>query len=136
MTVSAKREAKVELKSSAAGMDDGIRDARRKLKQLEREQARAARQSERDAKAIRKRMLSGGRDVLGGVGQGMQLALGLQAAGGIAGLATDVGAYEKALARLQITANASPESMRAFSRTIGTASLVTGIHRNEILSAA
>jgi TP901 family phage tail tape measure protein len=136
MTVSAKREARVELRSSASGMGEGIREARRQLKQLERDQTRATRQAEREAKAFRKRMLTGGRGIAGGVAQGMELALGATAAGGLAGMASDVLDYEKALTRLQITASSSPEVMRELSRTIGTASLVTGIHRNEILSAA
>ena len=136
MTVSAKREARIELKSSAAGVDQGINDARRKLRRFDREQARAVRQAERDAKATRKQMLGAGRSVLGTVKDGIGLGLGLQAAGGLTGMASDVLDYEKALTRLQITANASPTAIRAFSKTVEEASLNTGIGRNEILSAA
>lgn len=134
MTVSAKREARVELKSKFD--DEGVREARRKLKQEEREQARAAKQAARDAKRARKEMLSMSRGVLGGVAQGFEVALGIGAAGGIAGMASQVFDYEKALARLQITASTTPEAMREYSGTVEQASRATGINRNEILSAA
>jgi len=136
VAVSAKRVANIELKSSAAGVDDGIKDARRKLARFEREQARAARQAARDAKAARKQMLGAGRSVLGTVRDGIGLGLGLQAAGGLTGMASDVLDYEKALTRLQITASTSPAAIRAFSKTVEQASLDTGVGRNEILSAA
>jgi TP901 family phage tail tape measure protein len=139
MTVSAKREARVELKSSAAGVDGGIREARRKLKQFEREQARSAKQAEREAARREKQLVRSaggiGRSLLGtaaSVGVGM---LGVQAAGGLAGMASDVLDYEKALTRLQITANSTPAAMREYSKTIEASSLNTGINRNEILSA-
>lgn len=116
-------------------MDGGIREARRQMKQFQREQARAAKQAARDAVAARKQVLSAGRSVLGTVKDGIGLGLGIQAAGGITGMASDVLAYEKALVRLQITANVTPTAIRAYSKTIEEASLNTGINRNEILSA-
>lgn len=134
MTVSAKRETQVEIKSKFD--PKGVQDARRALRQEQREQARQAKQAERDAKRAKKELLSGTRSILGGVGQGLEVALGFQTAGGIAGLADDVLGYEKALARLQITADATPEAMRMFSGQVEQASRDTGINRNEILSAA
>lgn len=134
MSVSAKREAKVELRSSYD--DKGERDARRSLKQTEREQARARKQAERDAARARKQALGAGRSVLGTIKTGLGLGLGLDAAGGITGMVGEVLDYEKALTRLQITASTSPAVMRSFSKTVDEASLSTGIHRNEILSAA
>jgi TP901 family phage tail tape measure protein len=77
-----------------------------------------------------------GRTVAGGVMDGLGVAVGLRAAGGIEGMASEVFDYEKALARLQITADSTPQVMRDFSGTVEQASRDTGIHRNEILSAA
>jgi TP901 family phage tail tape measure protein len=145
VSVSAKREARVELRTAFDGR--GVDDADRKLRSFAREQAalsrasareqaRAAKKAEREARAARKEMLSTGRTVAGGVASGIGMAVGLQGMSGLADMAHDVLAYEKTLTRLRITANASHESMREFSSTVGTASLITGINRNEILSAA
>lgn len=136
MSVAAKRNAKIEITSSAAGVDRGLNDARRKMRQFERDTARAARQAERDAKASRKRMLGGARDLAGGVKQGALMGLGMDAMGGVQGVATDMLDYEKALTRLQITADKSPATMREFSGEITKASTATGLSRNSILSAA
>ncbi len=136
MTVSAKREVKVELKSSAAGMDPGIRDARSKLKQLERDQARAAKQAERDAKRMRKEMLGAGRGLLGGVGNGMQMALGFQALGGIEGMARGVFDFNDQLMRFQLAARKTPAEAQKIGEAARQIATETGIAAEKVLAGA
>ncbi len=136
MSVAAKRNARIEITSSAAGVDRGLNDARRKMRQFERDNARASKQAERDSRASRKRMLGGARNVAGGVAGGAMMGLGMDAMGGLQGMATDVLDYEKSLTRLQITADKSPEVMRDFSASVMKASSATGLNRSDILGAA
>jgi len=136
MSASAKRNARIELTASSAGVDRGLSETRRKMRQFQRDQAREAKAAERAAEKARKRFLGGARNVAGGVKDGMLTGLGMDAAGGLQSFATDILDYEKKLTRLQITADKSPETMRAFSDSVMRASNATGIARTEILDAA
>lgn len=131
-----KREAKVELKSSAAGMDSGIREARRKLKSFEREQARAAKQALRDAARMRKELLGAGRGILSGVGQGMQMAFGFQALGGIEGLARGVFDFNEQLMRFGLAARKTPEQAQAIGAAARQIATETGLAASTVLAGA
>lgn len=140
MAATAKRNAKVELTASSAKMDRGLAEAKRKLRQFQRDQEReakrAAKKKEKEEKEARKRLAQGSRNVASGVKDGMMMGLGIDAAGGLQGFATELLSYEKNLTRLQITADKSPEVMRAFSDEIMRASNATGLAREDILGAA
>lgn len=140
-------EAKVRVTSSAEGMDGGLADAKRKMRAFEREEIRSAkakarelerirRKEERDALRARKEMLHAGRSLLGSVKQGVGIGIGMATAGGIASLTSEVLDFEKALTRLQIASDSSPQSMRALADEIRRVSDATGINRNEILESA
>lgn len=131
-----KREAKVELKSSAAGMDGGLREARRKLKSFEREQARAAKQAERDAARMRKEILGAGRGLLGGIGQGMQMAFGFQVLGGIEGMARGVFDFNEQLMRFGLAARKTPEQAQAIGAAARQIATETGLAAATVLAGA
>ncbi len=140
MAVSAKRNARIELSASSAGMDRGLADARRKMKQFERDTVRQEREAARAEKNQRKQrqkdIRGAASGALGMIKNGAMMSLGIDAAGGIQGMAGDVLDYEKQLTRLQITAEKSPAVMRAFSDSVMRASNATGVSRNDILGAA
>jgi TP901 family phage tail tape measure protein len=127
--VSAKRAARIDLTVNSKGMDPGVNDAKRKLRTFEREQARAAKAQEKSARK------SVG-NIKSGVAQGIGQAIGLDGIEGIKAIVSDVADYERALTRLQITADKSPEVMRAFSDQVMAASNATGLNRKDILDAA
>jgi TP901 family phage tail tape measure protein len=120
-------------------MDRGLSDARRKMRQFERDNARAQRQAqrsaEREAKARRKAW-AGAAKAGGSVAGGAANMIGGQLVEGVQGAIVEVRDYEKALTRLQITAETTPGAMQDLSRSITKTSDATGIGRNDILQAS
>src|SRR4051812_11936664 len=112
-------------------MDRGLADAKRKIRTFQREQIKsekaAARDAKRKAKDEEKSRAKNVGGIASGVAQGFGQVLGVDAIGTVKDIASEVLDYERALTRLQITANASPETMRAFSDSIMQASNATGL---------
>lgn len=134
MTVSAKREASVEIKSKFDSK--GVQDARRALREEQRAQARQAKQAERDAKRLRKEMLGAGRGLLGGVGEGLQLGLGFQALGGIEGAARGVFDFNEQVMRFGLAARKTPEQAAAIGEAARRIAAETGLASETVLAGA
>ncbi len=141
MGVSAKRSARIGITVDSKGMDQGLAEARRRLRTFEREQARNARravkQVDREQKAAEKsraKAIRGG--IRGGIGMGLGIGAGLAGLDAIGNVASEVLDYERNLTRLQIAAGKTPEYMRGLSNEITNASKATGIGREQILGAA
>src|SRR5882762_5232066 len=103
------RTAKIELKTSAAGVDRGLRDAARRLRSFERENLKYARQAvravDREKAAAAKqhdKRVGGAGGFLKTAGLGVAAAAGFDIAGGIGGLVSDVFDVSKELTRFQI----------------------------------
>lgn len=132
MSVSASRKARIELTASSAGMDSGLRDARRKMRQFERDQAKEAKERERATKRATHAAFGLGRSLL----HGAAAAAGFDVAGGIGGLVSDVFDTEKELTRFQIDAQLSTEQVGQFRRALIETSEATGVSRNALVRGA
>ena len=137
------RVAKIELKTSAAGVDAGLSDASRKLRAFEREQSTAAKKAARDqAKADKdsQRALkrTGGRaaSLAHGALMGLGAAAGFDIAGVLGDAAHSVFDTEKELTRLGIDANLSSSQIADFRQQITDTSNATGQSRLELVKAA
>ncbi len=136
MGASASRNAKIEITSSAAGMDRGLADARRKMHGFQRDSASAfekASKQQAAAAGSHNSMLAGGlRSAVGGVAA----IAGIDLSGGIVGIASDVMDFEKRLTRFQIIAGKTTAGMNDMRVAVNGVSRETGIARDKILEGA
>lgn len=143
MAASGSRTAKVELKTSAAGMDRGLNDAKRKLRSFAREEAAASRakarqQAAADKKAARaakdaqRRTIGFGHSVVAGLGA----AAGFDLAGGIGSMVSEVFDVEKELTRFGIDAGMSAQQMAEFRASLMATSEATGQSRLNLAKMA
>ena len=143
MAVSANRKAGIELGVGTRNMDPGIREARRKLRAFEREQAAAAKARER-ADARQKKEWAGrtggaGSSLVGaakGVGFGLATMAGLDLAGGLVGMASGLVDTERQLTRLQVTGEMSSAQLVQFRAEMLRVSEATGVSTSELLAGA
>lgn len=129
---SAKRNAKIELTSSAAGVDKGLNDARRKLRGFQRDQEREQREQERAQKRAQRSAMGFGRSVL----SGMAAAGGFDIAGGVTGFVGEIMDADKALTRLQITGEMNEKQLADFRQKLLEASTATGVSRAALIQGA
>lgn len=140
---SAKRNAKIELVASTAGMDRGLGDARRKMRTFQRETTAASRAAAREeakrqkdaekARAQSVRSSSGfAKHVVAGIGA----VAGFDLAGGIGGMFSDVADTEKELTRFGIDAQLSQQQLAEFRGEIMKVSEATGQSRNSLVRAS
>lgn len=148
------RVAKIELKTSAAGVDGGLRETSRKLRAFEREQSSAARKAQRERVSLAKRIIRDedkdardrARSLRGagdrGAGLAHSVATGAGAAAGfdiasvLGDAARSVFEVEKELNRLGIDANLSTGEMAAFRDQMMAVSNATGVSRLSLVEAA
>lgn len=140
MAISAKRNAKIELTASAKGVAPGLNDARRQLKMFQREQAKQAKADAKDAENAakkRQRMVAGAAgNVGGGVKSGIGALLGIDAAGGIAGMVSEFRDVEKEMTRFQIDAQLGADKMSTFRAEVMRVSNATGVSRQSLVEGA
>ena len=127
MAVEAKRNASIQITSSAAGMDRGLGDARRKLRTFERETSRGV--SRMVGTGAKMRRL--GEGISGGIGAG----LGFLGVGGILDAAQGVRDFERSLMRLGVEAGMPNDKLNALRATMTKLSSRTGISRDDIVAA-
>jgi TP901 family phage tail tape measure protein len=152
------RVAKIELKTSAAGVDAGLRESSRKLRQFKREQESQARKAEREGMARARRVVraidreqeAADRDrskrlgraggAIGGMVKGAAMGLGAAAgfdiAGALGGAVSEVFDFEKELTRLSIDANLSARTVGQVRDQMMAVSNATGVSRLELVKAA
>lgn len=128
MAVSAKRNAKVEITSSASGLDRGLNDARRKMRSFARDQAKDDKAAEKAAKARGK--------AVSGFALGVGGAVGARAISFVSDGAQGVVDFERGLVRLQIASRKTTEQMGDVRSSINATSLATGMSREEVLKGA
>lgn len=121
-------------------MDDGLRDARRKMRTFERDQGQSSRQAERNAarqaKAEAKARAKAVNSARSTVGDGFNMALGATGLDDVTGIASDLGNFERNLTRFQILAGKTPEEMAGIRQEILAISRATGIASSEVLAGA
>jgi TP901 family phage tail tape measure protein len=132
MAVEPKRKVKIEIGSSASGMDKGLNEARRKLRAFEREKAKKEKEQERD----RKRAAKAAVGFAGGVANGLAAAAGIDLAGGISGIASEFFDTEREMTRFQIDAQLSNEQMKGFRAELLRVSDATGQSREALIKGA
>jgi TP901 family phage tail tape measure protein len=126
--VPAQRQAQVSITSSAAKIDRGLSDARRKLRAFEREQVSAAKKAEREAaKASKQR---GAR--ISGVG----VAVAEKAVEAITSNVGEIVDTQRAIDRLGVSGSMNAEQMAAFNKELMNVSESTGVSRGELTAGA
>lgn len=128
MAVGSKRNAKIEITTDASKMDPGLAEARKKMRNFERDVKAFGGTASKIASMPLKAGKAIGGAVLGG--------LGIQAAGGITGMLGDILNVEKAFTRLQITGEMSTSQLQSFRDEVKRVSAATGLGREQILEGA
>jgi TP901 family phage tail tape measure protein len=137
--VSAKRNARIELKADAKGMDAGLADARHRLRTFEREQTRssahAAKQAQRRAKADAKAQAKIFAGAHSGIRSGVGMAAGMLGVDSITGIASDALDFQRELDRFHILSGKSTKEMAELRQSILDVSTATNVGAGDILKA-
>lgn len=112
----------IAIGASSADMDRGLRDARKKLRSFGAD-------AKKSLGGLGKKALGGG---LGALGAGF----GIQAAGGLTEMVTEIFDVEKALTRLQISGSMTGAELASFRDQALAVSKATGVSRAEIVKGA
>ena len=112
----------ISIGASSADMDRGLRDARKKLRSFGAD-------AKKTVGGLGKKALGGGLGMLGA-------GFGIQAAGGLTEMVTEVFDVEKALTRLQIAGSMSAAELESFRQQTNAVSRSTGVARGEIVKGA
>lgn len=130
---SGKRNARIEITSSAAGVDRGVNDARKKMRAFAREQERSAKHAEREAKKSRSRAAAG---LAGGIGTAASVAAGMAGFDIGRGMLEGIIDTGRELTRFQIDAQLSTAQVGQFNEQLLRTSSATGVSRKSLVETA
>lgn len=122
MSTTGRRPARIDLTVGREGLERGLRDARRGLRSF--------------AKDAGKLVGGGARKLGGGVLAGVGALAGVAGGLGLESILTDVVDFERAMTRLQIATDQTPEQMAAFRTSLNGVSRSSGIARDKLLAGA
>jgi TP901 family phage tail tape measure protein len=128
MPISGSRNARIAITADARGVETGVRDAKRQLNTLARDQEKRRNADE----SAMKRSESRGKSLMKGLAAGGIALAGL----GISNLADDLLTYETGLMRLQIAGEMTNEQLATFRDRIKAVSSATGASRDDVLGVA
>jgi TP901 family phage tail tape measure protein len=131
------RPARIDLTVDPAGLERGLRDARKDLRNFDRDAERQGRRGSRgDGGFFSRSAKKAGEGMLQGLGQGLAMMTGGGIASGLSSIAGDVMDLERGMTRYQIATDSTPEAMNAFRASLSAVSKDSGIARSALLGGA